>query len=77
VKTPAGTPIHPQFRIIDGRSIRFAESEGRNDDALLVSPWPESLFASSRSGRGWLAACPGRRSHRHGMFGGLQSCSYR
>jgi hypothetical protein len=45
VTTPAGTPIHPQFRLINGRSIRFAESEGRNDDALLVSPWPESLFA--------------------------------
>jgi hypothetical protein len=34
VTTSAGTPIHPQFRIIDGLSIRFAESEGRNDDAL-------------------------------------------
>jgi hypothetical protein len=45
VTTPAGTPIHPQFRIIDGLSIRFTESEGRNDDALLLSPWPESLFA--------------------------------
>ena len=43
--TPAGTPIHPQFGIIDGLSIRFTESEGRNDDALLLSPWPESLFA--------------------------------
>jgi len=45
VTTPAGTPIDPQFRIIDGLSIRFTESEGRNDDALLLSPWPESLFA--------------------------------
>jgi pimeloyl-ACP methyl ester carboxylesterase len=45
VTTPAGTPTHPQFRIIDGPSIRFTESEGRNDDALLLSPWPESLFA--------------------------------
>jgi hypothetical protein len=26
-------------------SIRFAESEDRGDDALLLSPWPESLFA--------------------------------
>jgi pimeloyl-ACP methyl ester carboxylesterase len=45
VTTPAGTPIHPQFRIIDGLSIRFTESEGRNDDALRLSPWPERLFA--------------------------------
>jgi pimeloyl-ACP methyl ester carboxylesterase len=26
-------------------SIRFAESEDRNDHALLLSPWPESLLA--------------------------------
>jgi pimeloyl-ACP methyl ester carboxylesterase len=34
-----------QFRTIDGLSIRFAESEGRDDHALLLSPWPESLLA--------------------------------
>jgi len=45
VTTPAGTPIHPQFRMIHGLSIRFAESEGRNDDAPLPSPRPESLLA--------------------------------
>ena len=37
--------IQPQFRTIDGLSIRFAESEDRDDHALLLSPWPESLFA--------------------------------
>ena len=37
--------IQPQFRAIDGLSIRFAESEDRADHALLLSPWPESLFA--------------------------------
>jgi pimeloyl-ACP methyl ester carboxylesterase len=37
--------IHPQFRIIDGVSIRFAESGLRDDHALLLSPWPESLYA--------------------------------
>jgi pimeloyl-ACP methyl ester carboxylesterase len=37
--------IQPQFRTIDGLSIRFAESEHRDDHALLLSPWPESLFA--------------------------------
>jgi pimeloyl-ACP methyl ester carboxylesterase len=26
-------------------SVRFAESEDRDDHALLRSPWPESLFA--------------------------------
>ncbi len=35
----------PTFRIIDGLSIRFAESEQRNAEALVLSPWPESVFA--------------------------------
>ena len=34
-----------QFRTIDGLSIRFAESDERDDHALLLSPWPESLLA--------------------------------
>jgi pimeloyl-ACP methyl ester carboxylesterase len=37
--------IQTQFRTIDGLSIRFAESEERDDHALLLSPWPESLYA--------------------------------
>ena len=37
--------IQTQFRTIDGLTIRFAESEDRDDHALLLSPWPESLFA--------------------------------
>jgi pimeloyl-ACP methyl ester carboxylesterase len=37
--------IQAQFRTIDGLTIRFAESEDRDDHALLLSPWPESLFA--------------------------------
>ena len=45
VSTWLNGSIHPQFRTIDGLSIRFAESEDRDDHALLLSPWPESLFA--------------------------------
>jgi pimeloyl-ACP methyl ester carboxylesterase len=41
----SSTPIQPQFRTIDGLSVRFAESEERDDHAMLLSPWPESLFA--------------------------------
>ncbi len=37
--------INPRFRTIDGLSIRYAESEDRDDHALLLSPWPESLYA--------------------------------
>jgi pimeloyl-ACP methyl ester carboxylesterase len=41
----SNTPIQTRFRTIDGLSIRFAESEDRDDQALLLSPWPESLLA--------------------------------
>ena len=37
--------IQTQFRTIDGLSIRYAESEDLDDHALLLSPWPESLYA--------------------------------
>jgi pimeloyl-ACP methyl ester carboxylesterase len=37
--------LQTQFRTVDGLSIRFAESEDRDDYALLLSPWPESLYA--------------------------------
>ena len=36
--------IQPQTRSIDGLSIRYAESEPRDDNALLLSPWPESIY---------------------------------
>jgi pimeloyl-ACP methyl ester carboxylesterase len=41
----SNSPIQARFRTIDGLSIRFAESDDRDDHALLLSPWPESLFA--------------------------------
>jgi len=39
--------IQPRFCTVDGLSIRYAESEdpGRGVHALLLSPWPESLYA--------------------------------
>jgi pimeloyl-ACP methyl ester carboxylesterase len=41
----SNTLIETRFRTIDGLSIRFAQSEARDDHALLLSPWPESLLA--------------------------------
>jgi len=38
------SPIKTQTRKIDGLSIRYAESERRDVSAILLSPWPESLF---------------------------------
>ena len=38
-------PIQMQFRVIDGLSVRYAESDDRSGAALLLSPWPESLLA--------------------------------
>jgi hypothetical protein len=40
--------IQPRFRTIDGLSVRYAESEPRDADALLLCPWPESVFAFDR-----------------------------
>lgn len=38
--------IKPRFRTVDGLSIRYAQSDApRPVEALLLSPWPESLFA--------------------------------
>jgi pimeloyl-ACP methyl ester carboxylesterase len=45
VSTWLNGAIQTRFRTIDGLSIRFAESDDREDHALLLSPWPESLFA--------------------------------
>lgn len=39
------TSIQTKFCTIDGLSIRFAESEERDQHALLLCPWPESVFA--------------------------------
>jgi pimeloyl-ACP methyl ester carboxylesterase len=38
------SPIKTQVRTIDGLSIRYAESEPRDVSAVLLSPWPESLY---------------------------------
>ncbi|MBD3886099.1 alpha/beta hydrolase [Phormidium tenue FACHB-886] len=45
--TSLHSSIQPQFRTVDGLSIRYAESEdpGRGVHALLLSPWPESIYA--------------------------------
>lgn len=39
-----GQSIRTEFRTIAGLSIRYAEGERRDEDALLLSPWPESLY---------------------------------
>src|SRR5262245_23885733 len=39
------THIHPQTTTIDGLSIRFAEGGTGPRQAMLLNPWPESIFA--------------------------------
>jgi hypothetical protein len=39
-----GSPIKTQVKKIDGPSVRYAESEPREVSAILLSPWPESLY---------------------------------
>jgi pimeloyl-ACP methyl ester carboxylesterase len=47
--TSPTTPITPQFRVLDGLTIRYADSGGGNKTTvLLTSPWPESLYAFRR-----------------------------
>jgi pimeloyl-ACP methyl ester carboxylesterase len=44
--TSPTTSITPQFRTLDGLSIRYADSGGSPEATLLLtSPWPESLYA--------------------------------
>jgi pimeloyl-ACP methyl ester carboxylesterase len=42
--SPTTSPIKTKTRKIDGLSIRYAESEPRDVSAILLSPWPESVF---------------------------------
>ena len=44
------SPISPLFRVIDGVRIRFADNNADASDAtvLMLSPWPESLWAFRR-----------------------------
>jgi pimeloyl-ACP methyl ester carboxylesterase len=45
VTTWLNTSIQMQFRVIDGLAVRYAESDERDNHAVLLSPWPESLLA--------------------------------
>jgi pimeloyl-ACP methyl ester carboxylesterase len=40
--------IHPKTVTVDGLSIRIAEGGNGEQHAILLSPWPESLFAYER-----------------------------
>src|SRR5882724_12456059 len=42
--TPAASLAKTETRTIDGLSIRYAESAPREVSAILLSPWPESLY---------------------------------
>ena len=39
------TLIHPKTITVDGLSIRYAEGGQDGPDAILMSPWPESVYA--------------------------------
>jgi pimeloyl-ACP methyl ester carboxylesterase len=39
------THIHPHFTTIDGLTIRYAKGGSGAQQALLLNPWPESIFA--------------------------------
>src|SRR5262245_61529523 len=37
--------IHPKTITVDGLSVRYAEGGQEGPDAILMSPWPESVYA--------------------------------
>ncbi|MGZ4329666.1 MAG: alpha/beta fold hydrolase [Solirubrobacteraceae bacterium] len=46
MSTSITASVRPEFRMIDGVRIRYADSGGSHGPAvLLTSPWPESLYA--------------------------------
>jgi pimeloyl-ACP methyl ester carboxylesterase len=46
MSTPVTASIEPQFRLIDGLRVRYADTGGAHESTLLLtSPWPESLYA--------------------------------
>jgi pimeloyl-ACP methyl ester carboxylesterase len=45
VVTWLNAPFEMRFRVVGGLTVRFAVSEDHGDEALLLSPWPESLLA--------------------------------
>jgi pimeloyl-ACP methyl ester carboxylesterase len=46
VSTSITASIKPQFQMIDGVRVRYADSGGSQEPVvLLTSPWPESLYA--------------------------------
>ncbi|MFG3305310.1 alpha/beta fold hydrolase [Streptomyces wuyuanensis] len=48
MSTPPHTTIRPKVTTIDGLSIRYAQGGHGNHDAILLSPWPESIWAFDR-----------------------------
>ena len=60
VTTWLNTPIQMQFRVIDGLTVRFAQSEGRDDHALLLTHGQKACWRSSRYGGGRRARAPSR-----------------
>src|SRR5262245_58232152 len=39
------TLVHPKTITVDGLSVRYAEGGKDGPDAILMSPWPESIYA--------------------------------
>src|SRR5260370_41713363 len=48
--TPTNSPLAPLFRVGDGVRVRFADNKARSSavTVLMLSPWPESLWAYRR-----------------------------
>src|SRR2546423_15169594 len=49
MNSPGDSPIAPLFRVYDGVRVRFADNKADSSvTVLMLSPWPESLWAFRR-----------------------------
>src|SRR2546430_745756 len=49
MNSPGDSPIAPLFRVCDGVRVRFADNKADSSvTVLMLSPWPESLWAFRR-----------------------------
>ena len=71
---PASTssPIKTKVKKIHGLSIRYAGSEPRDVSAILLSPWPESLYTFEQM---WPRLAGGASPRRRSRQAGRYACS--
>jgi hypothetical protein len=76
VATPTSSPIKTKTRTIDGLSIRYAESAPRELSAILLSPWPESLYTFGHFGTPYDLDCSEQLRNQRATREGSVFCDF-